>query len=240
MDVSGRFLYVVNPSINNLGVFVVDSESGALSLPKGQTPDTGKEPVAIALDPAGRFSFAANAKDNTVSVFAHRRVLSPAMFPINDKGSAFLVGDNPVALEVDPTGKFLVVANKGSNNLSVFTIHFHSGYLEPVKGSPFASGKAPVSVVIHPNGRFVYVLNSGSENITSYLINPLNGELSVLPHRVNAGKQPMAITLDSEGRFAYVRNKGKNGFRKYAVDFVSGQLSYVGSVNVGSVVAIVN
>ncbi len=240
MDVSGRFLYVANPSINNLGVFVVDSKSGALSLPKGQTPDTGKGPVAIALDPAGRYSFVANAKDNTVSVFAHRRILSPAMYPINNKGSAFAVGDNPVSLAVDPTGKFLVVANKGSNNLSVFVIHFHEGNLKAVKGSPFASGKAPVSVVVHPSGKFVYVLNADSGDISAYRIDPLKGELSLLPHRVDAGKQPVAITLDYSGQFAYVRNKGTNVIRKYTVDIVNGQLSPAGTTDMGSIVAIVN
>ena len=192
------------------------------------------------LDPAGRFSFVANSKANTVSVYTHIRVLSPAIYPINQQGSAFTVGKNPVALAVDPTGKFLVVANKDSNNLSVFSVHFHRGNLKAVKGSPFASGKAPVSVAMHPNGKFVYVLNSGSENITSYGINPINGELSVLPHRINAGKQPVSITLDLEGRFAYVRNEGINGFRKYTLDLDSGKLRLVGTTDTSPIVAIVN
>ncbi|MCK4587132.1 MAG: beta-propeller fold lactonase family protein [Gammaproteobacteria bacterium] len=239
MDNSGRVLYAVNPSINSLGVFIVDPDSGALALPKIQSPPTGKGPVAIALDPVARFSFVANAKENTVSVYTHVRMLSPAMNLINREGSSFAVGDNPVALAVDPTGKFLVVANKGSNDLSVFTVHYHEGRLEAVKGSPFTSGKAPVSVAMHPSGKFVHVLNSGSGDISSYRINSLNGELSLLPHRVDAGKQPVAITLDFSGRFAYVRNKGTNVIRKYTVDIVNGQLSPAGTTDMGSIVAVV-
>jgi 6-phosphogluconolactonase (cycloisomerase 2 family) len=240
IDVSGRFLYAVNPSINSLGIFVLDPESGALGLPKSSSPETGKGSVAIALDPAARFSFVANARENTVSVFTHQRILSPAMYPVNREGSTFAVGKNPVALAVDPTGKFLVVANKDSNNLSVFTIHHHEGRLEAVKGSPFMSGKAPGSVVMHPGGKFVYVLNSGSGDISSYHIDPLSGELSVLLQRVDAGTQPVAIFLDSDGRFAYVRSKDANGLRKYAVDVNSGQMSPAGIVHTGPIVTFVN
>jgi len=239
MDINGWNLYAVNPAVNKLGVYVVDPENGTLSLPNIPSPETGEGPVAIALDPAGRFSFVANAKDNTVSVFTHVRMKSPAMNPINSTGSSFVVGKNPVALAVDPTGKFLIVANKDSNNLSVFTIHFHEGRLESVKGSPFKAGNSPVSVATHPSGKFVYVLNEGSGDISSYRIDPLKGELSVLKYRVDAGKQPTVLTLDKGGRFAYVQNKGSAGFRKYAVDQTNGQLKFEGIVNMGPVVAIV-
>ncbi len=240
MDASGRYLYAVNPTINSLAVFVVDPDNGTLALPKSQYPNTGEKPVAIALDPAGRFSFVANAKDNTVSVFTHRRILSPAMYPINREGSAFSTGNNPVALAVDPTGKFLVVANRDSNDLSVFSIHFHEGKLEAVKGSPFASGKAPVSVVMHSGGKFVYVINAGSGDISSYRIDSLTGMLTKFKQRVDAGKHPVDIILGSEGRYAYVKNKGASVLRKYAVDTNSGLLTFSGEVASGLKVTVVH
>ena len=240
MDASGRYLYAVNPAINSLAVFAVDPDNGTLALPKSQYPNTGTKPVAIALDPAGRFSFVANAKDDTVSVFTHRRILSPAMYPINREGSAFAAGDNPVALAVDPTGKFLMVANHDSNDLSVFAIHFHGGKLEAVKGSPFASGKAPASVVIHSGGKFVYVINADSGDISSYHLDPLTGVLDELPQRIDAGKQPETIVLDSDGRSAYVQNKGVSALRKYTVDANSGLLTFSGEVAPGLRVTVVH
>jgi 6-phosphogluconolactonase (cycloisomerase 2 family) len=240
INVSGRLLYAVNPSVNSIGIFTIDPESGALSPVKGQLPTTGEGPVTIALDPVGRFSFVANSRSDTVSVFTHIRMFSPAMYPINRSGSNFAVGDNPVALAVDPTGKFLVVANKDSNNLSVFSIHFHKGQLEAVKGSPFPSGNAPVSVAMHPSGKFVYVLNADSGDISSYRLDPLKGGLSVLSRRVNAGKRPVSMMLDSEGRFAYVKNKGTNGLRKYTVDSESGLLTFSGELDRGSKVTFVH
>jgi 6-phosphogluconolactonase (cycloisomerase 2 family) len=243
IDASGRNLYAVNPLIDVYGVFSVDPESGALSLAQNQPPNIAKGAAAIALDPVARFSFVANVKENTVSVFTHGRMFSPAMYPIADEGSndirpAFAVGENPVALAVDPSGKFLLVVNQDSNNLSVFSIHFHEGRLEAVKGSPFASGKAPVSVAIHSSGKFVYVANADSNDISSYRISPLSGELSALPQRVDAGKQPVGITISSNGRFAYVQNEGADVLRKYVVDKDSGRLTFSGVTDVGSIIAV--
>jgi len=239
VDTSGQFLYAVNPIHNSLGVFSIDANSGALSVPNNPAPTTGMKPVAIALDPVGRFSFVANSKGNSVSVFTHRRVSSPAMHPVNNTGSTFAVGENPVALAVDPTGKFLVVANQNSNDLSVFSIHFHGGQLTPVEGSPFASGDKPVSVAIHPDGKSVYALNAASGDISSYRLDPKTGILKELAHRVNAGKQPVNIVLDSAGHFVYVQNKGVSALRKYAVDAVSGRLTFSSEVNLGASVTFI-
>lgn len=240
MATGGRFLYAINSSINSLGVFTVDSESGALGLPEDEMPKTGKGPAAIALDPVGRFSFVANASDDSVSVFTHRRIFSAAMYPINKEGSAFPAGDNPVALSVDPTGKFLFVANKDSNDISAYTIHHHEGKLKAVKGSPFAGGVAPVSIVTHPTGKFAYVVNADSADIVTYKIDSVTGELDELPQRVAAGKQPESIVLDPEGRVAYVRNKATNVLRKYKVDAISGQLTFAAEIDFGQRVTVVN
>jgi 6-phosphogluconolactonase (cycloisomerase 2 family) len=240
MAIGGRFLYAINSSINSLGVFAVDSESGALSLAKDEPPKTGKGPAAIALDPAGRFSFVANARDDSVSVFTHRRIFSAAMYPINRDGSAFPAGDNPVALSVDPTGKFLFVANKDSNNISAYTIHYHEGKLSEVKGSPFASGVAPVSLAIRPDGKFAYVVNADSADVVSYKVDTVTGQLKMLSQRVDAGKQPVSIDLDSEGLVAYVRNKGTSVLRKYTVDVASGQLTFSGELDFGLKVSVVH
>jgi len=127
-----------------------------------------------------------------------------------------------------------VVANKDSNNLSVFDIHFHEGDLTPVKGSPFAAGEQPVSVAIHPDGKSVYVLNAGSGDILSYRLNQKTGVLTKLAHRISAGKQPVNLTLDSMGRFIYVQNKDTSVLRKYALDAVSGKLTFSGEVDLGA------
>ena len=51
--------------------------------------------------------------------------------------------------EITPDGKFVVVVNQGSNNLSVFSLDATTGALTPVPGSPFPSGPQPGPMASH-------------------------------------------------------------------------------------------
>jgi hypothetical protein len=55
------------------------------------------------------------------------------------------------------------VANKGSNNISGFTLTATSGTLTAIAGSPFASGGLlPIALVNDNSKKFVAVINSGN------------------------------------------------------------------------------
>jgi hypothetical protein len=69
-----------------------------------------------------------------------------ALTPI--PGSPFSAGAAPVSVAVDPSGRFVYVANSMSNNVSGFTIDPTNGALTPISGSPFPAGIGPTSVAI--------------------------------------------------------------------------------------------
>jgi 6-phosphogluconolactonase len=76
-------------------------------------------------------------------------------------GSPFVAGDQPYSVTVDPSGKFVYVANRASYNVSAFTINTATGALTEIAGSPFAAGMMPRSVVVDPSGKFAYVVSTG-------------------------------------------------------------------------------
>jgi len=51
-------------------------------------------------------------------------------------------------------GKFLFVANLGSNNVWEYKINA-TGTLSPVAGSPFAAGAGPYFVAVEPSAKYV-------------------------------------------------------------------------------------
>jgi 6-phosphogluconolactonase (cycloisomerase 2 family) len=64
---------------------------------------------------------------------------------------------------LDPTGSFVYVANKGSNNISGFTLTLASGKLTAISGSPFSSGgQLPIAMINDNSKKFVAVINSGA------------------------------------------------------------------------------
>jgi 6-phosphogluconolactonase (cycloisomerase 2 family) len=61
-------VYVSNRGYHSVGVFGVDPQDGSLR-PVGWEPTQGDTPRAIALDPSGRFLYAANQASDTIVGF---------------------------------------------------------------------------------------------------------------------------------------------------------------------------
>jgi lactonase family protein with 7-bladed beta-propeller len=79
-------------------------------------------------------------------------------------------GDSPQGIRVTPDGKFVVVVNQGTSNVSVYSLDASTGALAAVPGSPFASGSAPGPVAIDPSGKFVFVGDTGGNSLSAYTI----------------------------------------------------------------------
>jgi 6-phosphogluconolactonase len=78
-----------------------------------------------------------------------------------------------LSVAIDPTGKFVYVANAGSGNVSAYSIGAN-GALTPISGSPFAAGgesvAEPFSLAVDPTGKFAYVANGVGANVVAYSI----------------------------------------------------------------------
>src|SRR6202162_3751687 len=72
-------------------------------------------------------------------------------------GSPFNAGLIPVQLAVDPTGRFVYVANQLSEDITAFSVDASTGALTELPGSAFPIGSQPIALAIDPTGRFLYV-----------------------------------------------------------------------------------
>jgi 6-phosphogluconolactonase (cycloisomerase 2 family) len=103
-------------------------------------------------------------------------------------GSPFASGGgDPVQEVVLPGGRFLAVVNKGSNNVSMFTIggagtlYFQQSYA--------TSGSNPVSLVLSASGTYMYVLDSvapdgtGRGDLTAFSIDSNTGKLTLITNQ---------------------------------------------------------
>jgi 6-phosphogluconolactonase len=88
-------------------------------------------------------------------------------------GSPFVAGTLPCGVAVDPTGRFVYVANQnypsGNGTIYAYAINDISGALRQL-GSPYAESDGPYLVATDPTGKFVYVTNVYSNNISGYRI----------------------------------------------------------------------
>ena len=142
-------------------------------------------------------------------------------------GSPFAAGNTPFGIAVAPTGKFVYVANEGSNNVSAYTINSSTGVLSAISGSPFTAGSIPIFISVDPTGKFVYVPNQNSTSVSAYTINSSTGVLSAVSGSpFTAGTQPTGIAVDPSGKFVYVTNLG-GGVSAYTITSGTGVLSGV-------------
>jgi 6-phosphogluconolactonase (cycloisomerase 2 family) len=96
---------------------------------------------------------------------------------------------------MDPLGRFVYVANQGSNNISGFQLS-KGGVLDALANSPFTAGNEPSSVAVDPTGKFTYVVNTGSGTVSVYVVDATSGALSPISGSPFAtGTQPAAIAI---------------------------------------------
>jgi DNA-binding beta-propeller fold protein YncE len=190
VDPSGHYVYVTFAGAAGLEVagYSRDQTTGALTnLPNAPFANAGgNNSQGIRITPNGSFAVVANAATNNVSVMS----LDAATGTLtNISQSPFAAGANPVATALDPTSKFVFVANEGDDTLSAYTMG-SEGELTPIGGSPFTVGTQPQGVTVDPSGQFVYVasadgkiwafaLNTGTASLTPIKGSPFsaNGTL---------------------------------------------------------------
>lgn len=129
--------------------------------------------------------------------------------------STIAAGTNPGAMALDPTSKFLFVADPVANTVTTFSIG-NSGQL--TMGNTVSAGTTPVSIRVHPSGRFLYTANQGSDDISAFAIDS-SGSLNALkgsPFAAQSG--PSSVTTDSSGGLLFVAERDANRIAVFAVD----------------------
>jgi 6-phosphogluconolactonase (cycloisomerase 2 family) len=192
--------YVTLPAKGSVALLHINGSTGALSL-AAQTPQVqDTSPKGLALLPSKKFLYAVNAAADTISTF---NVASDGSLTLS--GTPMPAGSGPDAAVIDPAGKYLLVTNNFSNNISVYSIDAGSGALSEVAGSPFYANNDPSEILITPSGKFVYVTNPGIGMVTGFAFS--NGVLTYVPNAPAAsGAGAIGLAVDSSGRYLYVAN----------------------------------
>jgi len=147
---NGRVLYAINETRPSVTGYFYDSAKGELSeiqttptVPDSYTgPDAAGE---IAVNPAGSLVYASNRGHDSMALL----VVDPVRFTLSALEITPLIGRTPRHFALDPTARYMLVGNQDSGNLSVYTVHPHTGQLRPV-GQPTPHIDRPSCVVFVP------------------------------------------------------------------------------------------
>ena len=196
----GKFLYVSNQFDGTVSSFSVDA-SGVLT--RGPVVSVGTSPSALAISPNGGFLYVANA--STVSGFA---ICNQIVTSCNDPnapdgilapitGSPFSAGLGPTNMVFAPSGKFLFVVDRLSNQVSEYQVATGTGVLTPNSQASISTASNPVWAAIRVGTtidattggttNYLYVAELGASSLSIYQFDSTKGTL---------GRVGQPITID--------------------------------------------
>jgi 6-phosphogluconolactonase len=139
LGAGGNFLYSANPDATNPSIsgFSIDPNTGALS-PLSGSPFRLPVSHYIATDQTGTYLYVTSG---TSVVGYGIGATTGALTPL--PGFPVAAGANAYSITIDPTGRFLYVADDGAAHVSGFTLDPLTGALTPMAGPPFPAGIRP-------------------------------------------------------------------------------------------------
>jgi 6-phosphogluconolactonase (cycloisomerase 2 family) len=240
-----RYLYAVHGDESYATSFSVDRNTGFLTF-LNRVETGGQNGVHQAFDPSDKFMVVANYGTGTVSVLPVRQdgtlgdqaqlVPLPGLPGPNRIEQA---SSHPHQIVFDPSGKFVVVPDKGLDRIFIFSFDPATGRLTPTEqGSVVArAGSGPRHAAFHPTLPVLFALNEISSSVATYYLDAEHGSLRpvqilpTLPSDYTGDNTAAEIAASAGGRFVYCSNRSHDSIGIFAADASTGLLTSIGWVS---------
>jgi 6-phosphogluconolactonase len=143
------------------------------------TPGGG--PRHFAFHPGGRFGYAVNELDRTVTAFAFdpqagtlTEVQTVSTLPADVTDTK---GFSTAEIVAHPGGTFLYASNRGHDSIAMYAVDRGNGRLTFLGAEPIR-GKTPRNFVVDPTGKFLLAAGQNSHTVTVFAIDGETGRLS--------------------------------------------------------------
>jgi 3-carboxymuconate cyclase len=145
----------------------------------------GAGPRHVAFHPNGKFVYAINELNSTVTAYRYDAVKGTLteIQTVSTLPQGFTGTNTTAEVQVHPSGRFLYGSNRGHDSIAIFAID-GEGKLTFVGHQP-TQGKTPRNFGIDPTGTYLLAANQDSDNLVVFRIDPQTGKL-----------EPTGLTLE--------------------------------------------
>lgn len=179
-DASGRFVFAADLGVDKMFIYRLDADRGILEAndPASVSLAPGAGPRHFVFHPTGRFAYAVNELNNTVTAFTYDAAMGrlDTIQSIGTLPEDFSEPNTTAEIRVHPSGKFLYASNRGHDSIAVFAVDADTGRLTSL-GQTATQGSTPRNFNLDPTGRFLIAANQASNNLAVFRINPDSGAL---------------------------------------------------------------
>ena len=165
-------LVYVGMAGGDLDVFHLDAESGHLS--RRGSVSVGRSPSSLVRSADREVLIATDEATGTATAMA----INSRTGGLRTVGRSATGGLQPTGATLDRTGHYLLVANRGSGNVSVLALKT-GGALEAIE--TFPAGLGADAVAVHPANDLAFVANLRAATISQYKFNTGTGMLTPKP-----------------------------------------------------------
>jgi 6-phosphogluconolactonase len=192
-----RFALVAEHGIDEVMVYRFDPAKGSLTPnePPFLKATPGSAPRHLAFHPNGRILYELNELGSTVTVLTYGAASGTLsrIQEITTVPQGFSATNATAQLQVDRTGKFLYVSNRGHDSIAVFAIDPRKGTLTLAEHVP-TQGKTPRDFSLDPSGSYLFAANQNSDNIVLFRVSPA-GRLTAFGQVVEQVPEPACVVF---------------------------------------------
>ncbi|TWF91804.1 6-phosphogluconolactonase (cycloisomerase 2 family) [Streptomyces brevispora] len=179
-DPSGNWVLSVDLGTDSVRICALDPDTGALRLHGETLLRPGSGPRHLAFHPEGAHAYVLNELEPTLTVCrwdAAAGVLETvdetSVLPVEATGDT-AAASYPSEVVVSHDGRFLWVANRGHDSISVLTLDA-TGEKASLVTTVSCGGHWPRDLALDPTGRRLYAANERSGNVAWFTVDPETG-----------------------------------------------------------------
>lgn len=207
--------------------------------PLGGVASGGSGPTHLSLDPASQTLFAAHYNSGHIAALPIRAdgSLGPVAAVQADIGSGpspRQKGPHAHGSALDPSGRFLAVADLGADRVFFYRFDRKTRMLAPQPtAEAVPAGHGARHLVFHPGGKLLFLMTELVPEIRSYRWDARRGSATLVQTIATRGEtsEPKVngaeIALSPDGRFVYVSNRGEDVIVGYSLNAKTGLLHEV-------------
>jgi len=201
----------------------------------GSQRSEGDAPCHLEIDRTGRWIVVSNYGSGSAAVFPIRDdgklgkqvsvVQNTGSGPVKDRQASCHAHSSAFT----PDGKYVIVADLGSDDLRVYNFDSSSGRLTLRANVKSRPGSGPRHMVFHPNGHILYVVHEldNTVSVYDYEQGNLHERQVITSLPPDAGTSSIAdVHIDAEANRLYVSNRGYDSIAVYDIA-ADGALSLV-------------
>lgn len=237
-DRSGQFLYTVHGDSDGVSSFSIDA-TGRLTF-LNRSPTQGRNPVHLSFDPTNRFLVVANHVTSSLALLLRNADGSIGeicqLLQIEGEVGPHRIEQpfsKPHQVEFDRSGRWIVVPDKGIDQILVYEIDTAARKLRFVSACQTREGAGPRHVSFHPGGQLVYAINELDSTVAAYHFDVTSGTMtpfqivSALPETFTGNSRGAEIVVSPDGRFVYASGRGSDTIVAFKIS-ETGMLTLVG------------